>query len=56
MIYSSMIFLNNNNNNNNDNNNNNNNYFISEEDNIFDTDASLKYGPQLTNIDMLLKK
>ena len=27
-----------------------------QEDNIFDTDASLTNGPQLTNIGMLLKK
>ena len=27
-----------------------------QEDNIFGTDASLTYGPQLTNVDMLLKK
>ena len=26
-----------------------------QEDNIFDTDASLTYCPQLTNVDMLLK-
>ena len=26
-----------------------------QEDNIFGTDASLTYGPQLTNVDMLLK-
>ena len=26
-----------------------------QEDNIFDTDASLTYGPPLTNVDMLLK-
>ena len=26
------------------------------EDNIFGTDISLTYGPQLTNVDMLLKK
>ena len=27
-----------------------------QEDNIFGTDVSLTYGPQLTNVDMLLKK
>ena len=29
---------------------------IFQEDNIFGTDARLTFGPQLTNVDMLLKK
>ena len=39
-------------------NNNNNNIIITlfQEYNVFGTDASLTYGPELTNVDMLLKK